>query len=238
MTRKELPSDWLTGGILDAEYKRYVLLAWLKQVERDFREVKIYPGLSNLIEQHRDLQSFRSEQQDWQKKLRGSLKGLNFSSRRMIYEHFTAHPELQDYLDELLSFAIPQIEKAMAKGRNLYEIVEEHLDLEPIGVQPLYRDEGYLFVYDESLKTVDNYRYSKSNILINGEPHVRMKVDPVERIKKSLNESFEHMKLRLTREFPDWPNPAVYLARMSYTFPLREAALPVARRRLLHALRA
>jgi hypothetical protein len=46
------------------------------------------------------------------------------------------------------------------------------------------------------------------------------------------------MKLRLTREFPDWPNPAVYLARMSYTFPLREAALPVARRRLLHALRA
>jgi hypothetical protein len=105
-------------------------------------------------------------------------------------------------------------------------------------VQPLYRDEGYLFVYDESLKTVDNYRYSKSNILINGEPHVRMKVDPVERVKKSLNESFEHMKLRLTREFPNWPNPAVYLARMSYTFPLREASLPVARRRLLHALRA
>jgi hypothetical protein len=30
----------------------------------------------------------------------------------------------------------------MTNGRNLYEIVEEHLDLEPIGVQPLYRDEG------------------------------------------------------------------------------------------------
>ena len=53
MTRQVLPSDWLTGGILDAEYKGYLLLAWLKQVERDFREVKIYPGLSNLIEQHR-----------------------------------------------------------------------------------------------------------------------------------------------------------------------------------------
>ena len=238
MTQRELPSDWLTGGILDAEYKRYILLAWIKQVERDFREVKIYPGLGNLIEQHRELQSFQSEQKHWHHKLRGSLKGLNFASRRMIYEHFTAHPELQSYLDELLSFAIPQIEKAMANGRHLYEIVEEDLKLEPVGVQPLYRDEGYLFMYDESLKTVNNYRFSKSNIIINGEPHVRIKIDPVERVKKSLNETFENMKLRLTREFPEWPNPAVFLARMSYTFPLHEAALPIARRRLTRALYA
>ena len=237
MVHKELPSDWLTGGILDAEYKRYILLAWLKQIERDFRDVKIYPGLGSLIEQHRELQSFQSDQQQWQSKLKGSLKGLNFASRRMIYEHFTAHPQLQDYLDELLTFAIPQLEKAMANGRNLYEIVEEHLELQPIGVQPLYCDEGYLFVYDESLKTVNNYRFSKSNIIINGEPHMRMKMTPVDRVKKSLNETFEHMKIRLTREYPDWPNPAVFLARMSYTFPLQEAALPVAKRRLLHALR-
>jgi hypothetical protein len=66
---------------------------------------------------------------------------------------------------------------------------------------------------------------------------MRMKMTPVERVKKSLNETFEHMKIRLTREYPDWPNPAVFLARMSYTFPLQEAALPVAKRRLLHALR-
>jgi hypothetical protein len=44
------------------------------------------------------------------------------------------------------------------------------------------------------------------------------------------------MKIRLTKEFPDWPNPAVFLARMSYTFPLQEAALPVAKRRLMQAL--
>jgi|TARA_B100001093_G_C26847177_1_gene1023398 hypothetical protein len=236
MMQRELPSDWLTGGVLDAEYKRYILLAWLKHVERDFRKVKIYPGLGNLVEQHRALQSFQTDQKHWHQKLRGSLKGLNFASRRMIYEHFTAHPELQSYLDEVLNFAIPQIEKAIANGRNLYEIVEDHLYLEPLGIQPLYRDEGYLFVYDESLKTVNNYRFSKSNIIIDDEPHVRLKTHPVERVKKSLNETFEHMKVRLTKEFPDWPNPAVFLARMSYTFPLREAALPVAKKRLMQAL--
>mgnify|MGYP001019670819 FL=1 len=74
MTQRELPSDWLTGGILDAEYKRYILLAWIKQVERDFREVKIYPGLGNLIEQHRELQSFQSEQKHWHHKVMVMLK--------------------------------------------------------------------------------------------------------------------------------------------------------------------
>jgi len=73
-------------------------------------------------------------------------------------------------------------------------------------------------------------------IIIDDEPHVRLKTHPVERVKKSLNETFEHMKVRLTKEFPDWPNPAVFLARMSYTFPLREAALPVAKKRLMQAL--
>ena len=86
------------------------------------------------------------------KALQGPLQGLDFASRRLIYKHFNAHPELQAYLDELLAFSLPQIEKALATGRNLYDIVEEHLELEPIGVQPLYRDEGYLFVYDEDQK--------------------------------------------------------------------------------------
>lgn len=236
MAEGKLPNDWLTGGLLDAEYKQYILLAWLKRWEREFRDVRIYPGLGHLTEAHRDLKTFQKEQRNWSKALQGPLQGLDFASRRLIYKHFNAHPELQAYLDELLAFSLPQIEKALATGRNLYDIVEEHLDLEPIGIQPLYRDEGYLFVYDEDQGAVNNYRYAKSRILLNGEQHVQLALNPVEQLKKSWTETFEQMKVRLTRQFPEWPNPAVFLARVSYSFPLQQTTLPVAKRRLIRLL--
>lgn len=238
MSKKELQADWLTGGLLDAEYKRYLLLAWLKTVERDFRDVKIYPGLGDLIAKHRELKTFQKEQKEWDGILRGPLKGLDFASRRLIYEHMQSHPRLQSYLDELLAFAIPEIERAMANGRHLYDIVEEHLSVEPIGIQPLYRDEGYLLVYDQDQKQVDSFRFAKSRIVLNGEPHVRMKMQPLAELKKSAFESFETMKIRIIREFPELPNPAVYLAQSSFSFPLRESLLPVARRQLMRFLAA
>ena len=236
MAHSTLPSDWLTGGVLDAEYKQYILLAWLKQWEREFRDVKIYPGLGSLTEAHRELTTFQIEQRQWRKALQGPLQGLDFASRRLIYKHFNAHPELQKYLDELLAFALPQIEKSIATGKNLYEIVEEHVEIEPVGVQPLYRDEGYLFVYDEDQREVHNYRYAKSPIILNGERHVQLSLTPVEQLKKSWAETFEHMKVRLARQFPELPNPAVFLARVSYSFPLQHTTLPVAKRRLVRLL--
>lgn len=236
MAQTNLPPDWLTGGVLDAEYKQYILLAWLKQWEREFRDVKIYPGLGRLTETHRELSTFQVEQREWDKALRGPLQSLDFASRRLIYKHFNAHPELQQYLDDLLAFALPQIEKSIATGKNLYEIVEEHLELEPIGVQPLYRDEGYLLVYDEDLGEVNNYRYAKSKLILNGEHHVQLSLSPVEQVKKTWTETFEQMKIRLARQFPEWPNPAVFLARVSYSFPLQQTTLPVAKRRLVRYL--
>lgn len=236
MAQTNLPPDWLTGGVLDAEYKQYILLAWLKQWEREFRDVKIYPGLGRLTETHRELSTFQVEQREWDKALRGPLQSLDFASRRLIYKHFNAHPELQQYLDDLLAFALPQIEKSIATGKNLYEIVEEHLELEPIGVQPLYRDEGYLLIYDEDLGEVNNYRYAKSKLILNGEHHVQLSLSPVEQVKKTWTETFEQMKIRLARQFPEWPNPAVFLARVSYSFPLQQTTLPVAKRRLVRYL--
>ena len=52
------------------------------------------------------------------------------------------------------------------------------------GSSPLYRDEGYLFVYDEDRNEVNNYRYAKSRVLLDGERHVQLALRPVEQLKK------------------------------------------------------
>ena len=79
-------------------------------------------------------------------------------------------------------------------------------------------------------------RYAKSRILLDGERHVQLALRPVEQLKKTWTESFEQMKVRLARQFPEWPNPAVFLARVSYSFPLQQTTLPIAKRRLVRLL--
>ena len=38
---KTLPKNWLTQGWIDFEYKKYQLLAYLQEAEKEFRSVKV-----------------------------------------------------------------------------------------------------------------------------------------------------------------------------------------------------
>ena len=58
----------------------------------------------------------------------------------------------------------------------------------------------------------------------------------IKKLKKAWTDTFIQMKVRLARQFPEWPNPAVFLARVSYSFPLQQTTLPVAKRRLIRLL--
>jgi hypothetical protein len=52
---KTLPKNWMTEGLIDFEYKKYQLLAYLKETSIQFKDVKIYPALADLIDHHRTL---------------------------------------------------------------------------------------------------------------------------------------------------------------------------------------
>jgi hypothetical protein len=45
---RNLEKDWLTAGLIDFEYKKYLLLAYLQSVKTNFKEKKLYPDLSDL----------------------------------------------------------------------------------------------------------------------------------------------------------------------------------------------
>ncbi len=39
-----LPKNWLTEGLIDFEYKKYILLSYTQQVKGSFKERKLYDG--------------------------------------------------------------------------------------------------------------------------------------------------------------------------------------------------
>ncbi len=40
---ESLKDNWLTEGLIDFEYKKYVLLAYMKRVKESFGRVELYP---------------------------------------------------------------------------------------------------------------------------------------------------------------------------------------------------
>ena len=50
-----LKHDWLTEGLIDYEYKKYVLLAYLKDVGNRFNQSELYPFMTDLIFHYRNL---------------------------------------------------------------------------------------------------------------------------------------------------------------------------------------
>lgn len=232
-----LSDNWLTDGLLDNEYKEYLLLAWLQKVKREFKDARLYPALAQLIEEHRKLTSLQSSQNAFTKAARKPLKGLDFEKMRLVYQDLEDHPELNSYLNTLIQFSIPRIEDALREGKDLYELVEEHLELSPVGIMPLYRKEGYLFLYDEPRKEIYAFRYAHSRIERMEENFHTLETQLVDRRRRKLSQTFEQLKIELIKRFTDLPNPATYLVRSDLVFPLSETLLPIARRRLMLELK-
>ena len=54
-----LSKNWITEKLIDFEYKKYLLLAYLQQVSGQFDETRLYPSLSELIEHYKNVVSLR-----------------------------------------------------------------------------------------------------------------------------------------------------------------------------------
>src|SRR5215475_4990814 len=56
---EKLSKDWLTQGLIDFEYKKYVLMAYLQTVKNSFGKVELYPFLADLVFHYRNLMALK-----------------------------------------------------------------------------------------------------------------------------------------------------------------------------------
>ena len=52
---EKLSKDWLTQGLIDFEYKKYVLMAYLQRVKTSFERIELYPFMADLVFHYRNL---------------------------------------------------------------------------------------------------------------------------------------------------------------------------------------
>lgn len=233
---KELPEDWLTQGYLDFEYKKYLLLAYLQQVQHSFDRQALYPILADLVEHYRKLTKLQENKSAMQEAMPKKLKGADLQRLRLFYERMVQDDEHMQELDAILSYAIPQIKAALDKGRSIYEYVESQVSLTPVGIFPLYAREGYLLVQERDKVEMLIYRYDVQVFKQEGERFGGIHLEFLEDQRLSLVNTCERIKLDLIKKYRDLPNPATFWFFSELECPLEETLLPVAKRKLVRTV--
>lgn len=233
---KAKQTDWLTDGPLDFEYKQYVLLAYLQQVKQNFGQKRLYPDLPDLQRRYEQSRALQESKQALSARFRRRVTGIDLRRQALNYQpDFPEEASLQE-LGHILEYAVPRLQRAVSEGQKLYGEVDENVRVSPVGIVPLQRREGYLFVYEALLRQVRVYEYELLFFNDDVPPSRQLRTTPVEVHGKSLSTTFEHLKLDLVRRRRHLPNPASYLVESRWPYPLEETLLPMAQRKVVRAI--
>jgi hypothetical protein len=233
---ENLRDNWLTEGLIDLEYKKYVLLAYLQTVRQSFSRVELYPYLSDLVFHYRNIVALKNNKslifESFPKELSlENLKTLELNYRKMI-EDDTVMQEIES----IMEFALPQLKDSMQEGSTIYEFVESKCELSPIGVVPLYAQEGYMFISQPPEHETNVYRYQVTVYQNSAEPMRGLQTQLMYTTQYNFTNTYEQMKLSLIRQYADLPNPAAFLVLSKMKFPYHQTLVPVAKRLLVKHL--
>jgi hypothetical protein len=230
---KTLHNNWITEGTLDFEYKKYVLLAYLQHCKANFTESKLYPPLSELVDHYRNIVALRKNVTDLKNKFPKEISGFDINGGELMFQATVPDDNSIDAVSEIVEFAIPTMQTTLDEGKEVYEFVENNLELQPVGLLPVYADEGYVLINEDDHEDVHVYQYKMSFMNLSDERFRSLNMNYVYRDKKSLSNSFEQIKLKLVKRFSELPNPATFLCLSRLHIPLFETLLPVTKRLLL-----
>ncbi len=227
-----LSKNWLTEKHIDFEYKKYVLLAYLKEVGQNFEAKILYPSLSDLVDHYRQLLSIKENKQHLTDAFPQRLQQLDMERIMLNYEKIIQDDALMSELESIIDFSIPQMKLSLAEGKKMYEFVEGHLSISPVGVMPLNSEQGYMFIKNASPVTAV-YEYQITIFQQPEEKYRGIHATYVKSYSQSFIHTFEYIKTDLVSENRNLPNPATFAIESDLPLPLEETLLPIAKRALV-----
>jgi hypothetical protein len=141
--------------------------------------------------------------------------------------------ELMQELEEIINYSAGIIKNTISNGTEIYEFVENKLNIFPVGIVPLEVNEGYFFLSNGSNRVTRVYQYSLSIFQKQDEKYRSIKTEFIDDWERNLVNTYENIKVELIRRKRNFPNPAVYCIETGLSFPIDETLLPVAKRSLV-----
>lgn len=235
---KSLSETWFAEGYIDFELKKYTLLAYLQEVNRYFNENKLYPQLADVVFHYNNIVAFRENKKFLQEHFPKKLTGIQLQKLQLLYEQMIGDDELMEELENIINYSAGKIKSTIDNGAEIYEFVEEKINITPVGIIPLDINEGYFFLSEGKSKNTRVYHYRLSIFKKHDEKFRSIKTLYIDMWQRSIATTYEQIKSELIRYRNELPNPAVYSIETGLSFPVDETLLPIAKRSLVKYISA
>jgi len=231
-----LSETWFIDGYIDFELQKYRLLAYLKEVNKYFNETKLYPQLSDMVFHYKNLVAFKENKQFLQNSFPKELTKVDMQQLELTYEQMLADDELMQELEQIIDYATPQLKRTIDTGAEIHEMVEQQLTIAPVGILPLYKNEGYVLLQYGEYSEIRAYAYNITLFEEKDAKYRGIRMQFIDSYKKSIVNTLENIKMEIIRSIRTLPNPAVYSIFSPFSVPLNETLLPIAKRVLVRQL--
>lgn len=225
----KLNKNWLTESHIDFELKKYTLLAYLQDVQFEYKSNRIYPWLSELIEHYKNLTSIKENTGKLKDSMAKDVSAFDLNELKLKYDEAFIDDEMFETLNEIIDFSLPLFAQNIKDGKTIYDFVEDHLNLEAVGISPINTNEGYLLLQSEK-ENIHAYQYAISFFDLKDEKHRSLTTSHIQDYTFNLTTSFQKVKSDLISNNKELPNPAVYALKCDLSIPLQETFLPIAKR--------
>lgn len=230
---KTLSKTWFAEGYIDFELKKYTLLAYLQQIHAEFTQNKLYPQLSDIIFHYNNMVQFKYSKQMIQEQFPKKFTHIDVDKLQVLYEKIVDDDDMMKELEDIIQYAIQNMSATIKDGAEIYEFVEEKLNILPVGIVPLENREGYFFLCDGKHSDTRVYQYRLSFFEKHDEKYRSIKTNFVAEWQRNFVNTYENIKTELIRNKSELPNPAVYSIETDLSYPLEETLLPIAKRSLV-----
>lgn len=228
----QLSKNWITENVIDFEYKKYILLAYLTKVNEHFSGNMLYPDLAELVEHYLNIKELKQNKDKMNDRSK-TLEGFDWEKFAFVYKKIMNDDRIMKEIEDIIDFSIPQFEYYLKEGKKIYEFIESNIHIESIGVMPLNTDEGYLFLRGGPASHTEVYEYSIT-IFEQAEDRYRaIHTRFIDKFRLGISTSYQSIKQDLIHSHSKLPNPAVFAIESELSFPVKESFLPVAKRSIV-----
>ncbi len=231
-----LSETWFMEGYVDFEMQKYRLLAYLQEVNKYFNETKLYPQLSDVIFHYNNLVAFSENKRFLQNQFPKRLDQISLQRLELIYERILEDDEVMVELEQITSYAVTQMKGTIDNGAEIYGFIERKTRIEPIGIVPLYKNEGYMLLRYGQYEETRVYSYNVTLFEHKDAKYKGIRIQYIDSWNKSVVNTYEQIKRDIIRTIRTLPNPAVFSVETELAIPFDETLLPIAQRMLVRQL--
>jgi hypothetical protein len=137
-----LKKEWLTEGLIDFEYKKYLLLAYLKKAKESFGRVELYPFLADLVFHYRNLVTLKESKTLIRDAFPTELSLESLKKLEITYKKIVEDDAVMQEIESIIEFSLPQLKSSLEEGSFIYDYVESQCELSSVGLTSLYAKGG------------------------------------------------------------------------------------------------